>query len=77
MHLPLKRPASALIKVAAAAAEVLGRQIQQGVGGPAVPALNGLLIAALARWQQGQIGDPAQVQQGAPAALGGIERGIG
>ena len=62
VHLPLQRPAPAFIEVAAAAAEVLGRQIQQGVGGPAVPALDGLLFTALARWQQGQIGDSAQVQ---------------
>ena len=55
MHLPLQRPAPAFIEVVAAAAEVLGRQIQQGVGGPAVPALDGLLITALAWWQQGPI----------------------
>ena len=59
------------------AAADLGRQIEQGVGGPAVPALNGMLIAALPRWQQGQIGDSAQVQQGPPAAFGWIEGRIG
>ena len=64
VHLPLQRPASALIKVAAAAAEVLSCEIEQGVGGPAVPAQNiGMAVWAAGWRNQREIGDSTEVEK--------------
>ena len=69
LRLSLSRPGTARIEAQLAGAEALGRQIQQGVGGAAVPAQDGgVAIRPRNRWQQGEIGDAAEVEQGAPAA---------
>ncbi len=69
LHLPPGRPGSVRIEAEVAPAELLHGQIEQGVGGAAVPALHrGVAVGPGARRQQGEVGDPAQVEQGPPSS---------
>ena len=66
------------IEAQAASAEALYGQVQQGVGRPAVPAQHrGLPVRPAGGRQQGEVGDPPQIQQGAPATDGGQQGRVG
>ena len=69
VDLALAGPGAVGIKGEAAATELADGQIEQAVGGAAIPALDRCLpFGPRARRQQGEIGDAAQVEQGPPTA---------
>jgi hypothetical protein len=59
---------SATVKVQCSVAELLNGEIDQAVGGTAIPALYGrIAFRATAGRDQREIGNTAQIQQGSPA----------